>query len=125
MKYSLYLLAVILLFSCASGSHVVTGTARFPIDPTLVKLYIEKPVYYEVIGMVEASSDAGWTAQGSQNYAIEELKKQAAKMGANGILLNATGTKSSTMVGGYGTGTIWAIPVEAKTVSGVAIFVSE
>jgi uncharacterized protein YbjQ (UPF0145 family) len=88
-------------------------------------LYLEAPAIFEVIGIVNASSDAGWTEQGSQDYAIEELKSQAAKLGANGVLLETTGEQTTTVVGGYGKCRFYAIPVTAKTVSGKAIFVSE
>lgn len=37
----------------------------------------------------------------------------------------ATGDQTSTMVGGYGTGIIWAVPLNAKVVKGTAIFVYE
>jgi hypothetical protein len=90
-----------------------------------VSLFLEAPSNYEVIGIVNASSDAGWTEQGSVDYAVEELKNQAAKLGANGVLLESTGEHTSTVIGGYGTGYLYAIPVTAQTVSGRAIFVDE
>jgi hypothetical protein len=120
----IYLCALILA-GCASGSAIVTGVKRTPIDPGQVKLYLEAPSNYEVIGIVNASSDAGWTEQGSQDYAVQELKNQAAKLGANGVLLETTGEKTSTAVGGYRTGYFYAIPVTAKTVSGKAIYVHD
>jgi len=125
LKYVAILLLVLSLAACASGSAIVTGVKRTPIEPSQVKLYLEAPANYEVIGIVNASSDAGWTEQGSQDYAVQELKNQAAKLGANGVLLETTGERTSTAVGGYGTGYFYAIPVTAKTVSGKAIFVSK
>jgi hypothetical protein len=124
-KNIIFALVTLLLVSCASGSAIVTGTKRDPIDIKQVKLYLEPPAKYEVVALVSASSDAGWTEQGSVDYAVEELKNQAAKLGANGVLLEATGETTSTVVGGYGTGYIYAIPVTAKTVKGKAIYVSE
>jgi uncharacterized protein YbjQ (UPF0145 family) len=58
------------------------------------------------------------------DYAIEELKKQAARLGANGVLLVSSGDRTSTIVGGQGTGYLYAIPVTAKTFQGRAIFVT-
>jgi hypothetical protein len=84
-----------------------------------VKIYLDLPPKYETIGIVNASSDAGWTEQGSMDYAIAELKEQAAKMGANGVLLQATGEKTT----GVMFGDTYAIPVTAKTIRGEAIFV--
>jgi len=121
---SLYLF-VLFLLGCASGSVIVTGKTRAPIDPSQVKLYLKVPTNYETIGIVNASSDAGWTDQGSQDYAVQELKNQAAKLGANGVLLTATGEQTSTAIGGYGTGYLYAFPVTAKTVTGHAIYVKE
>ena len=127
-KIVVLLTSIHLLASCASGTALVTGTPRDPITPDMVKIYLNAPSSYEVIAIVKAESDAGWTAQGSQDYAVEELKKQAAKVGANGVLLGATGQKTSTVVGGgysYGSGyaPIYAIPVDSETVSGEAIYV--
>jgi uncharacterized protein YbjQ (UPF0145 family) len=86
-----------------------------------VKIYLEPPATFDVIGLVDATSDAGWTQQGSLNYAIEELKKQAAKLGANGVLIVATGETTTGVVSGQN----YAIPVTGKTVHGKAIFVND
>jgi len=119
----LLVFAVVAIAACASGSAIVTGTTRAPIAPEQVRIYLEPPPNFEVIGLVSASSDAGWTEQGSVDYAIAELKNQAAKLGANGVLLVSSGDKTTTVIGGYGTGFLYAVPVTAKTVQGRAIFV--
>jgi len=93
----LLIAAVVVAFTaaaCASSSVVVTGTTRDAVAPSMVQLYPRPPADYEVIGVVRASSEWGWNEQGSMNYALEELKKQAAAIGANGLLVKA--------VGGYG-----------------------
>lgn len=115
--------AMLALAACASGSALVTGNTKDPVAPEQVKIYLEPPAAFEVIGLVNASSDAGWTEQGSLDYAIEELKKQAAKLGANGVLLVSAGDNTTTIIGGQGTGYLYAVPVTAKTVQGRAIFV--
>jgi len=122
IKY-IYLLAILFLAGCASGASIVVGEVREPINPSQVKLYLEIPENYEIIGIVTASSDAGWTEQDSVNYAVEELKNQAAKLGANGVLIESTGEQTSTIVGGYGTGYLYSIPVTSKSVTGKAIYV--
>jgi len=118
-------LLLFFLSGCASGSAIVVGEVRDPIDPKQVKLYLEAPANFEVIGIVKASSDAGWTEQDSIDYAVQELKNQAAKLGANGVLIETTGEHTSTVVGGYSTGYLYAIPVTEQNVSGKAIFVNE
>ena len=107
------------LLGCASGSVIVTGKQREPINPENVIIYTETPSYYEVIGIVTASSDMGWTEQGDLNYAIAELKKQAANVGANGIILESLNTVNS---GGVMTAGVY-VPITAKSVSGKAIYV--
>lgn len=123
MKKKYYFIFIFLfcavLFGCASGTIIITGTPRTAIDPYYVTMYAEAPAKYEVIGIVSASSDMGWTEQDCVNYAIEELKKQAAKIGANGVLIEKIGTDNS---GGFVTSGVY-IPVTAKTISGKAIYV--
>jgi hypothetical protein len=116
-------LAVLGIAACASGSAIVTGNTRAAIAPEQVLIYLEPPADFEVIGLVSAKSDAGWTEQKSLDYAIKELKKQAAKLGANGVLLGSTGEATSTIIVGQGTGYVYGVPVTAKTVQGRAIFV--
>ncbi len=125
LKIYTFLLTILLLAGCASGSSIVVGEVREAIDPKQVKLYLEVPEIFETIGIVTASSDAGWTEQGSVDYAVEELKNQAAKLGANGVLIESTGTQNSSVIGGYGTGYLYAIPVTAKSVTGKAIYVPQ
>ena len=125
LRKAIFLLAVAVLAiaACASGSAIVTGEKRPPVPREQVKLYLDPPAEFEVIGIVSASSDAGWTEQGSVNHAIAELKKQAAKLGANGVLLMASGETTNTVVVSQRSGMAYGIPVTAKTVQGRAIFV--
>lgn len=120
----LVILAFLILGGCASGSAIVTGAVRAPIKPEQVIIYLEPPAEFETIGLVNASSDAGWTEQGSVDYAIHELKEQAAKLGANGVLLVSAGDRSTTAYVMSGTVLI-PVPVIAKTVQGRAIFVAK
>lgn len=63
---------------------------RPAIDPTEVKIYLNPPSQYETIGRVEASAYVSvwpFSQQAAQNRIIEKLKKQAAKVGANGVVL--------------------------------------
>ncbi|EGQ7759829.1 hypothetical protein M5216_004435 [Vibrio vulnificus] len=124
-KLKIFLLSVILLVlnGCASGSALVTGTQRTALDISEVKLYLEAPAQYETIGLVKASSDAGFTQQASQDYAVEELKKQAAKIGANGVILTSTGEMTSSMLMTNSDGSFYILPVSTEIVSGLAVFV--
>jgi hypothetical protein len=125
IKKLVTLILIIFLTGCASGSHIITGKVRTPIDFKQVQLYIDAPEKYETIGIVKSSSDAGWTEQDSQDYAVEELKKQAAKLGANGVLLMTSGESTSTIIGTNPNGSLYATPVSAQTLTGKAIYVDK
>jgi hypothetical protein len=117
--------ALLVLTGCASGSALVIGTPRAPTDPLSVKIYTTPPPTFDEIAIVKASSDSGWTQQGDLDYALQEPKKQAAKVGANGVLLTATGTQTGVAsVPVYGGGTIIGT-TEKQVLEGRAIFVTE
>ena len=78
------------LIGCASGSHIVIGQQRPAINLDDVTIYLEPPSRYETIGIVEASSEVGFSTQAAQDRAIAELKRQASRIGANGVLLTNT-----------------------------------
>lgn len=112
----------LLLCQCATGSAVVTGTAHSPIDPDSVKIVGEYPknFEYEIIGLVTASSDAGWDADGDIAYAKEELKKQAAKIGANVVVIEGTGQSTNYVYTGS-----MLLPSTSHSLSGKALYVSK
>lgn len=115
----------LVLAGCQTGSAVVVGKTRAPLSADQVKLYITPPKKYDVVGLVEATGKNGWSDQAKMNRAINELKQQAAKLGANGVLLSATGEKSAGVVGGTSGGMFYGGNVFNKTASGQAIFVTE
>lgn len=77
----------------------------------------------EEIAIVKASSDSGWTQQDSLDYAVEELRRQATKVGANAIVLTGRDTSTETVgVPAYGGGTIIGTS-EVEIVQGIAVWV--
>jgi uncharacterized protein YbjQ (UPF0145 family) len=116
---------VFTLVGCATGSALVTGQARTAIEDHLsVKVLTQMPVGAEEIAIVKASSDAGWTEQGSLDYAVEELKKQAAKLGANAVVITGRDTSSEV----YSVPVYNSFPITGSSsteiVQGVAIWVN-
>jgi hypothetical protein len=95
----------LLVTACANGTALVTGVKREPTNPTTIRLVHSIPDGADVIARVEASSDGGFTDQGSLDYAVDELKKQAAKVGANVLVITSTGNS-----------------VKGKSVTGLAVF---
>jgi len=121
----------LILIGCAS-SHVLVGKARPPINSVDVKMYTTPPKQYEEIAMISASSKNSFAIgdQGKMNVVIDRLKKEAAKLGANGILLKGLGDQSTAFVGtGYtnpsGFGTFFGGTALHKSANGLAIFVME
>lgn len=133
-------LAMVMLAGCvASQSHVIVGTVRPPIAVDQVKLYVSPPKKFEQVALLDASSrgSLAFTDQQKMDAAILGLKTEAAKLGANGILLNSVGDQSATVVGagfdsatttghtGFGSGFGMASTVFLKSATGAAIYVIE
>lgn len=108
MKIVMVMAAALALSACASATSIVTGTTRAAIAPEQVRIYTEMPAGAEIVAIVSATSRTGFTPQQSQNYAIGELKEKAARLGANGILIESAGQGSGPVVGVpvYGGGTM-------------------
>ena len=113
------------LAGCASSSMVVTGKARAPIDMSEVELVTEMPADCEVLGIIEASSDAGLTDQRCYDYAVEELKIRAASIGANAVLIESMGARNAGYVGMVSGSSVYMIPDEKKYISGKALYVNK
>jgi hypothetical protein len=111
-KLSGLLMAAGISLSACVTSHVIVGKVRPPISPDDVQLYLHPPATkYEEIALLESSSkhSFSFTAQGKTNAVVMRLKEDAAKLGANGILLEgvgdtATGSVNSGVGGATGAG---------------------
>lgn len=83
-----------------SGSRIVVGTTRQAIAPESVKIYLRPPAKYEEIAIVNASSKNAFASdQSLTDSALFRMKKDAAKLGANGILLSGVGTQQIGSIG--------------------------
>jgi hypothetical protein len=70
------------------GNAIVTGERRSPISPDQVRLYRAVPERYEEIALVNSSAGHDFRSNsGLVNSAIERLKKEAARVGANGVVI--------------------------------------
>jgi hypothetical protein len=125
------------LAACAPSSHILVGTARPPISPSEVKVYRQPPPSFQEIAILNASANSmfGTGGQGSIDKVIQRLKEQAAKLGANGIILEGMSDRQTGAVGGgsgsssysgnsaVGVGVGGSLGVFKKTGQGRAIFV--
>ncbi len=117
---------------CASTSKVMLGQARAPVDPASVQIYSTPPAGSVEIAQLESSSAVGFGTQGQTDAAVMRLKREAAALGANGVILMGVGSSGSPVgmsVGGgsYGShvggGVGIGIPTTQKRAAGVAIWV--
>jgi hypothetical protein len=94
-------LCALALSACSTSSHVLVGTPRAPISPESVRVYLQPPPKYEPIATINASSQGSLaiTSQQNMDKAIERMKTEAAKLGANGILLQGVQDQQSGSIG--------------------------
>jgi hypothetical protein len=134
-------IAVALLCGCGSTHTIMVGQPRAAITPDAVRVYYTPPRHFDRIAIINSSSGPTWafTTRGQMDDAISKLREEAAKVGANGVLLEATGTSSSGNlgigIGGFGVGgghhSGYAVggegafggPILHKTAQATAIFV--
>ena len=107
----LVLIIFLLAKACYPVSHIIIGETQVPIDYKDVKVYIDYPNNYEKIAIVEASSDLAFkdisieiTHQQKTNKALDRLKKEAALLGANGIVLQHISTETKQHFNLYDSG---------------------
>lgn len=134
MKMRIAALAAVVLLAagCASTSKVMLGQARAPIDPALVQVYSTPPPGSMEIAQLESSSAVGFGTQGQTDAAVARLKREAAALGANGVVIVGVGSSGSPVgmsvgAGSYGSrvggGVGIGIPTTQKRAAGVAIWV--
>lgn len=95
------LLLVAILSACATSSVIMLGASRTPIAPDQVRIYIQPPAHYEEIALIHSTSQFSWaiTDQQKVDKAISRMKRKAAALGANGLLLNGLNMRTTEVVG--------------------------
>lgn len=111
---------VAVLASCASSdSFVLVGAARPAISPAEVRIYSHPPPAFEEIALLTASSNSAFSPGGQKTVdtVIERLKLQAAKLGANGVILEGFSDRET---GSLGTG-VGSSSVSSNSAVGVGV----
>lgn len=109
---------------CTSGPGLVTGYVRPAIeDYRSVNLLPRLPKDAEVIASVRASSDSGFSRDRDLDHALNELKKKAARLGANALVI--TERSSPTRMGTAETsgGGLVVTNNERDVIKGIAIWI--
>lgn len=66
----------------------MVGKRRPAIDPDLVKIHDTAPQHYEVIAIVSAAAGHDFRTQaGVRESALKRLRREAANVGANGLVV--------------------------------------
>ncbi len=127
-KNFVYLSVLSILVGCSTGSALITGEKQEPIDPNVVEVYRNPPQEkFEYIGIVQSESVEILSEQEALDRALEELKKQAAKIGANGVILISAGERQDSFTGyspsSFGENYFYSGTDEYQTLKGDAISV--
>jgi hypothetical protein len=83
------LLTACLICGCATTRTIIVGQPRPPISPEAVRVYQVPPRHFERIAIINSSAGTSWIFpdRPSMELGISRLRKEAAALGANGILL--------------------------------------
>ena len=119
LRPALFLL-VLALTACASTSKVMLGQVRAPVDPAQVRIYTTPPPGSIEIAQLESSSAVGFGTQGQTDAAVARLKREAAALGANGVILMGVGSSGSPVgmsvgAGSYGSHSAGGIGIGIPT----------
>ena len=139
MKTAITLVALALLSGCAitNETALVTGRVRPSISPDQVVIYTAPPRRYEEIAIISAGAAHDFMQkQALLDTAVQNAKRKAAQLGANGILLDeagdfVTGSSGTFVTQSYGRRSRTAVGVGSTTnrtgkqLSGKAIYVLE
>ncbi len=95
------MMAAFCIAACAPSSHVLVGNARPPILPADVKVYSHPPAAFEEIAILDASSKSVFSGGGQKttDKVVARLKGEAAKLGANGIILEGFDERQTGAIG--------------------------
>ena len=131
---SMLVVAVLAAAGCASTSKVMLGPARAPIPAEAVRVYVEPPLRFREIARLEANSAIGFGTPGQTDSAIATLRREAAALGANGLLLMGIDTVRPPVGVSLGTGIVRrhvgvfgsvGVPTSQRRAVGVAIWVTD
>ena len=130
MIKNLVILIVMFFIGCVPVSHIIVGDKREPINPSNVEIYIDYPEQYEKIALIDAGSNFAFKDpailfdwQSKMDKATERLKIEAAKLGANGIMIINTDNKIYQSTSSDGEGSISSSSHSEKFVKAIAIYV--
>ena len=128
--------AFAVLPGCAGTSKQMISEARPPVAVETVKFHYTRPAGAVDIAWLESTSALGFGTQGQRDAVLDRIAREAAALGANGVLLLGGGRSDSGVGLGVGVGgghydhnsgvgvsVGSGIPTTQERVHGVAIWV--
>lgn len=82
---NIFLALLLVIVGCATGSRFMMGKAHPAISPEDVKVYDSMPERSEKIALLHATANSL-----KINSCVEEIRRQAAAVGANGIVISGS-----------------------------------
>ena len=125
---------LLVLAGCASTHRVMLGQPRPAIAPEQVQVYVQPPARFEEIAQLETESAIGFGTAGQTDSAIARLRREAAALGANGVLLVGVDSVRPPVGVSVGTGVVRSrvgvfgsvgVPTQQRRAVGIAIHVIE
>jgi hypothetical protein len=124
------LIILSIIVGCYPVSHIIVGDTREPISSSKVEVYLDFPEGYEIIALIEASSEfafkdpsINFTWQSKSYKIIERLKIEASNLGANGIVIKDTENKIKQNVSHDAEGKAIVSYIHFKVATATAIFI--
>ena len=134
MRPALAALIVLAVAGCAGTHTRMISEARAPVAVQDVRVYHARPEGAIDIAWLESRSGAGFGTQGQRDAALLRLRREAGKLGGNGVLVLGGDRMASPLGVGVGVGTYGrhvgasvggGIPTTQDVVSGIAILVPD
>jgi hypothetical protein len=131
-----WLFVLLALASCANTSVRVTGIARPPVNVAEVRVYTFAPPIFDEVAQLSVSRSSLRGGERAIQKIIDQMKSEAANLGANGLLLEdfadgrslsvgtAVGTDTYTHNSSISLGVGSAIGIVKKIGAGRAIYIA-
>ena len=122
---ALILLILFLLTpACTADLGLTKGYLRPPIeDYKTVRVLGRMPKGAEAIATVRASSDSGFARERNLDHTMNELKRKAARLGANAVVITRRNSPSQIGTAQTSGGGLVITNNESEALSGIAIWI--
>ena len=120
----IFVMVSLLTHGCALDLGLTKGYLRPSIeDYKTVKILRRMPKGAEAIASVRASSDSGFARDRNLDHTINELKRKAARLGANAVVITRRNSPSQIGTAQTSGGGFVVTNNESEALSGIAVWI--